>query len=61
MISVRWYEHKKIMLCGNRLSGKTYGAITSEKNLFHDTDSIVTDGLNIFRSGCHSKTFYREI
>ena len=61
VISVRWYEFKKTMLCENHLADKTYEGITSEKILSHDTDPIVTDGLNIFRSGRHSGAFYREL
>ena len=61
VISVRWYDFKKTMLCENHLADKTYEGITSEKILFHDTDSIVTYGLNIFRSGRHSGAFYREL
>ena len=61
VISVRWYEFKKTVLCENHLADKTYGGITNEKILFHDTDPIVTYGLNIFRSGRHSGAFYREL
>ena len=61
VISVRWYEFKKTMLCENHLVDKTYEGITSEKILFHDTDPIVTYGLNIFRGGRHSGAFYRKL
>ena len=61
VISVRWYEFKKTMLCENHLADKTYEKITSEKILFHDTDPIVTYGLNIFRSGRHSGAIYQEL
>ena len=61
MISVRGNEFKKTMLFENHLADKTYEGITSEKILFHDTDPIVTYGLNIFRSGRHSGAFYREL
>ena len=61
MIRVRGYEFKKTVLCENHLADKTYEGITSEKNLPHDTDPIVTYGLNIFRSGRHSGAFYREL
>ena len=61
MIRIRGHEFKKTMLCENHLADKTYEGITSEKILFHDTDPIVTDGLNIFRSGRHSGAFYREL
>jgi len=49
------------MLSENHSADKTYEGITSEKILFHDTDPIVTYGLNIFRSGRHSGAFYREL
>ena len=58
VISVRWYEFKKTMLCENHLADTTYEGITSEKILFHDTDPIATYGFNIFRSGRHSGAFY---
>ena len=61
VISVRWYEFKKTMLCENHLADKTHERITSEKIFFRDTDPIVTYGLNIFRSGRHSGAFYREL
>ena len=61
VISVRGHEFKKTMLCENHLADTTYEGITSEKILFHDTDLIVTYGLNIFRSGRHSGAFYREL
>ena len=61
VILVRWYEFKKTKLCENYLADKTYEGITSEKILFHDSDSIVTYGLNIFRSWRHSGAFYRDL
>ena len=61
LILVRWYEFKKTMLSENHSADKTYEGITNEKFLFHDTDSIVTYGLNIFRGGRHSGAFYREL
>ena len=49
------------MRCENHLADKTYEGMTSEKILFHVTDSSFTYGLNIFRSGRHSGAFYREL